>query len=400
MEENTIKSEIVKAITTIEYYPVALKKEEVSIEQYTKLPLAEISALGVAFSPLTNSIKTVTQTTVNGVAEQLYALNSRGLVGELAVHTDGSGFLSTIIGKHGIAGQGAFVPVKGDAVTTTLINTFNPTMFLMAVALASIDKKLDSIQETQKDIIEFLEQKEKSKLRGNLIFLTDVQNNYKHNWTNEKYKSSNHIKVLDIKQDSEQSILFYREQIEKKAKKRSFLHSDKDVKDKLKKIQSEFDEYQLALYLYSFSSFLEVMLLENFESTYLDSVVNKMEDYAFQYRELYTECYNQLEGDANASVQSYLLSGLASINKVAGEAIAKIPVVSKSQIDETLIETSGRLGKFSTGRATQTMGLFAKKQNNNVRPFIENINIVNMLYNRPMELLFDKENIYFSFPEN
>jgi hypothetical protein len=53
----------------------------------------------------------------------------------------------------------------------------------------SIDRKLDSIQETQQEILEFLEQKEKSRLKGNLNVLADVLNNYKYNWNNEKYKT-------------------------------------------------------------------------------------------------------------------------------------------------------------------------------------------------------------------
>ncbi len=31
-----------------------------------------------------------------------------------------------------------------------------------------------------------------------------------------------------------------------------------------------------------------------------------------------------------------------------------------------------------------------------VRPFIDNINTINKLYNQPMELIFDRENIYFA----
>ena len=50
----------------------------------------------------------------------------------------------------------------------------NPTMPFMAIALHSIDKKLDAIQETQKELLAFLEQKEKSKLKSDLIYLTDV----------------------------------------------------------------------------------------------------------------------------------------------------------------------------------------------------------------------------------
>ncbi len=219
-------------------------------------------------------------------------------------------------------------------------------------------------------------------------------NNYKYNWNNEKYKNSNHIKVLDIKQTAERKIDFYREQIASQISKKTFLHSDQDVRKQREKITAEFGDYQLSLYLYSFSSFLEVILLENFDSEYLDGITNKIENYSRLYRELYTTCYNQIEGYAKSSIQSNLLNGLSSVNKIAGKAIAKVPVISKSQIDEKLIETGDKLGKYSSARVEQSMKQLIDKQDNCVRPFIENINAINRLYNQPIELLFDKENLY------
>ena len=124
----------------------------------------------------------------------------------------------------------------------------------------------------------FLQQKEKAKQRGNLIFLNDILANYKFNHENAMYKTNNHIKVLDIKQESEQSILFYIEQIEGKLKKQSFLHIDKNVKEKLASVKADLIEYRLALYLFAFSSFLEVLLLENYESAYLDGANNKIQE--------------------------------------------------------------------------------------------------------------------------
>lgn len=42
------KTEIARAMMNVEYYPAILEKD-ISIEKYTKLPLAKVSALGVAF---------------------------------------------------------------------------------------------------------------------------------------------------------------------------------------------------------------------------------------------------------------------------------------------------------------------------------------------------------------
>lgn len=380
------RSEIAKAMTEVEYYP-AIVEEQPNIAKHTKLPLSSIKAYGVAFEPVAAAIQYVLS---GGKATSgIYKVTiQKGK--ELAKFKDGSGYLGSILKENGAVGggQARLNPLACD-----------PTMLFMAAALANIDKKLDAIQEMQQEMIEFLVQKEKSELKGDLNFLTDVMNNYKYNWNNERYKTGNHIKVLDIRQSAGRKMDFYREQITSKLNKKSFFHSDQDVMKQLEKIDAEFKDYQLALYLYSFSYFLEVILQENFESAYLDGIAHKIEDYSFEYRELYTKSYDQIEGYSKSSLQSRLFNGFAAINKAAGEAIAKVPVISKSQIDETLIETGSKIGKYGQKRTAQTMQQFVDRQSSCVIPFVEKINTVNRLYNQPIELLFDNENVYIGAVE-
>lgn len=204
--------------------------------------------------------------------------------------------------------------------------------------------------------------------------------------------------MQDIKQDAGHNIVFYRDQIEKGLNKRGVFIGAQDIKGKMRKMQSGFRDYQTALYLYGFSSFLEVMLLENFDSGYLDSIANKIQQFSYQYRESYTTCYNQLKGDSKSSIESHLIEGLANASGVAGDKVAKIPLISRSQLDKNLIETSRRLGNYKSGRTEQTMERFVSSHDSCVRPFIENIDVVNRLYNQPMDLLFDKENLYLKSP--
>lgn len=401
MEENNKKNEIVKAMMNVAYYPADLK-DEVALEKCTKIPLLSIAALGTAFATLPESFRTITQTIETGGMEGYYkAVFPEGVLGELVKAKDGTGYRGIIQGANGqFAGQPVFTTITANKVIMNTVMPYNPMVLVIAVALTIIEKKLDDIQETQQEILEFLKQKEKSKLRGNLNVLEDVLNNYKYNWDNEKYKTIKHIQVQEIKREAEQNIIFYRERVVKKMNTKInnqfFIHHDLDVKGKLEEVRAELKEYQLALYLFAFSSFLEVMLLENFDSAYLDSAAHKIEDYSYQYRELYTNCYNQIEEYANTSINSFLLNGLATINKVAGDAVAMIPVVSDSHIDETLIEASNQLGQLCSKKTEQTMEQFESNQNSCVSPFVENISTVNHLYNQPAVLLFDQENVYLS----
>lgn len=375
------KRKIIKSMTNFEYYPTILE-EQISLEKYTKLPLLEVMALGAAFQPLASMFQNVIKTGES--TSKLYKVTvPRGR--ELAKFKDGSGYLGSVLKENGSVGA-------GQARLNPLV--FNPEILLIAGVLIRIEKRFDNLEKAQKEILDFLIQKEKSEIKGNLNFLFDILNNYKYNWDNEKYKSNNHIKVLDIRQSAEGKIDFYRQQIKSKINKRSFFYTEQLVKKQLEEIQLEFKGYQSALYMYSFSSFLEVMLLENFNSKYLDIISNRIEDYSFKYRELYTESYNQIEGNAKSSIESHIVNKIANANKFAGKAIPKAFVVKKIQIDEKLIETGDNLGRFGSKRIEDIMKEFVEKQKVYVSPFVENINEINRLYNQPIELIFDQDNIY------
>ena len=382
------KDEISKMMSEIEIHPV-FNDSSIEKDKDLKIPFSQISTIGVAFEPLKAIFEQAASSSAG--ASGLYRVTIKN-GGKLAQFKDGSGYLGSVLKENGAVGGGQAIlnPINPIA--------FNPTMLFMAMTLVNIERKLDTIQEMQQELLDFLVQKERSELKGDLIFLADVFNNFKYNWNNEKYKNNNHIKVLDIRQAAEGKIDFYKEQITAKINKKSFFHSDQEVKKQLTSIQSEFKDYQLALYLYSFSSFLEVLLLENYIAAYLDGIIGKICDYASTYRDLYSKCYEQIEGYSKTSIESGLIKGLASVSKKAGIAINKVPGINKSQIDEKLVESGNWLGNFGMNRTEKTMKRFIEAETGCVQPFIENIQIINQIYNKPVELLFDHENLYIEAP--
>ena len=386
MEQDNKKGEIIQAMMDVEYHLV--KQEEIKSGKHVPIPMSAITSLGVAFEPLAAAFQNIVRGS-GGMKSGLYRVSiPQG--GHLAQFKDGSGYIGTVLNANN----------SFDAQARLNPLVFDPTMLFMAAALMSIDHKLDRIQETQQDILEFLNQKEKSEQQGDLDTLTDILNNYKYNWDNEKFKTNKHILVQEIKRNAAQKIVLYRGQINKKLNKKSLLHGNQNVDKMLIDVSSELKNYQLALYLYSFASFLEVMLLENFESAYLNSVAQKIEDGIYQYRELYTTCYNQIEGYAKSSVETHLLNSIAAISKFAGNVVEKVPLVTNSKMDETLIEHGIHLEKRNSTRAEQTMKQFKENQSSGAQLFLENIKVVNKLYNQPMEILFDEENLYIDLIES
>lgn len=377
--ETARKNELLKAMSATELAPREVKNE-ISVQTYSKIPLSRLTALGTGFEPVVSAIQQVTS---HGQATSGFYKVTIPKGTHLAQFKEKSGFLGTAVGEHGIVGQAQLNPLLCD-----------PTMLLVAAALANIDKKLDAIQEVQQEMLDFLTQKEKSALKADLNFLMDIQNNYKYNWNSEKYKAANHAKVLDIRQEAARQIDFYQEQIKKQLGKKALLHSDHDVQKMLEKVQGEFKEYQLALYIYGFAYFLEVVLQENYEKAYLSAIAKRIDEMAFQYREFYSLAYSQIENLSKSSLQAHLFGGLSAISRGAGTAIAKIPGINKSQIDETLIEAGERIGAYKNRRVQTTMQQLLERQSSCVRPFIDNINAVNRLYNEPVTLIFNHDTLY------
>ena len=358
-----------------------LDESEVGAVNYTRLPISRLAALGTAFQPLVTAV----QTAVAGAGGSgLYYVNTGGKT--MFQMKESASFIGSLKTSDGLVGG-------GQAQITPFTD---PTMLFMAAALANIDRKLDTIKEMQQEMLEFLAQKEKAELKGNLIFLYDIFDNYKYNWNNEMYKNSNHTMVLTIKKEAEAKIIFYREQIIGKVNKKSLFHSDQSVDRQLSAVQEQFKDYQLALYILAFSSFLDVMLLENYEKEYLSSISAKLDKYSLQYKELYTQCYEEISGYSSSSLQSSVLKGLSKAAIAVGKVVEKMPVVGDTQADETLVSAGDKLNDINAERVRRQMQKLIERQSNFVRPFIDNINMINDLYNKPLQMLVDKDNLYIA----
>lgn len=303
----------------------------------------------------------------------------------LANFRDGSGFLGTAL-------EDATNRIGAQARLNPLL--CNPTLLFAAAALMSMERKLDAIQETQREMMDFLLQKETSKQKGDLDFLSDVLANYRFNWNNDKFKAANHSQVLAIRREAGQQVDLFREQVKKKFLKGGFLLTAQDVQKQLNGLTGAFQSYQLALYLYGYAYFLEILLQESFDSEYLNAAAAKLEQMSLAYRELYTEAYEHIEKRAKSSPEAYMLRGVSSASKVLGETIAKLPVISRSQMDESLIEAGQKIGDYEKKCTAKTMQQLVEHQSSCVHPFIDQIQSMDRLYHGELTMIFNDETLY------
>ena len=208
------------------------------------------------------------------------------------------------------------------------------------------------------------------------------------------WKSSKLTSVTNIKGKAESSIIFYRKQITNAFANVKRIHAYQDA-DKLKgKLEHNFKYYQLSCYIYACASFLEVILGNNFSEEYLDHMLGKIREYSYQYRVDYTKCYDELEEYMKGSVQAVALSRLGNAGKAAGKVIGRIPVISKGPVDEALIAAGSSIRKMGSKHGKNAMRDFRYNRDAGIRLFLGNIDTINEMSNRPLEILFDKEMVY------
>ncbi len=356
------------------------KFEHIITEDKLTFPLADMFSLGSVFSSLV--------TAMNGSKNLYEAVIPAGKV--LAQAKDGSGSLGTLLNSETgqIAGQARFNKVDGIAQKAS-----GASQLFMALAIMAINKSLEEVADNQKTIIAFLETDKQTQLEGDLVVLSEIIREYQHNWSNQQFRTNREMQVLDIKRSAEQNILFYREMVERELAKKKFvrLNTDKTLDD----IQNKFRYYRLALYLYSFSSFLDVMLLENYDASYLNSVTERIRNYSKEYEEFHEKSTEGVGELAKTSVQSRALQGLSVAGGFLGKQIAKIPDKgNRIKIDDFLIEKSEKMDQKQKVAIERTKDDFSASGKNEAMLFVDKIDLVNKLYNEPIKICFDSENIY------
>ena len=408
MQENELK--VIPQKEAIEAKKQAIAEQAMSMEftpeftdikvdmaKATKVPLAELTTLGAAFASLPEAFRAVTQT-VQVSGEGLYHVTDaagRAIdASALFSFNDGTGLLGSFKDAAGNLSQARLSPAGPQVAEVATSIPYDPTSLFIAAALMEINQKLDAIQETQQQMFDYLKSKDKGKLQANLEQLAEVMQSYRFYCNDKEQMRSQRNLVVGIRKEAKEAIRHHQLVIVGQLKRAGAIHVDKDVRDKATTIRSELEEYRVSVYLYAFSTFIDVMLHGNFEEDYLALLVEKIEDESIGYRQLYTQAYDLIEADADSSVRAMALGGLSGAMGFLSKAIEKTPVGDHTPIDEALGDASKSLGDFSKGVKDGMMKELIEASSSDVRPFIDNIENVSRLYNEPVMLMADEAAVY------
>ena len=388
------KKAVREQLSTTQFH-LASTEQPADVTNAIKIPLGYLPSLGVAFGPIPTMFRSIT-TTIN-IPTLLTVTDKLGNPLDPSVlqsFKDGSGLLGSFRDAATGFGQARFHVQQGMSLTSVTTMPYNPAFLAMAIALVQINKKLDSIQSSVDQIFKYMRQRDKADMQGNLKTLADILNEYGFNYGNTVYMSNAHMKVLDIKQKSEQDMELFRFQVQEKLHKKSFIEIRESVSKRLDTVLDYLKDYQLSAYIYCFALFLEPMLSENFESGKLNAITKRIEEESIRYLELYSECYETIETSTHKSIDTIVFGGLASVGQKAGKAIAATKVGDHTLIDEALEGAGKGIEGLNNKYSNSLTEKLLSAKSLDVLPFKENVESINILYNQPSQLAIDDKNIY------
>ncbi len=271
------------------------------------------------------------------------------------------------------------------------INSMELTEFaVFSAILVVINSKLTDIIAREKAIVEFLEIDKQTALKADFLTLNTIVREYHHNFDNEKFLHSREAQVIEIRRNAEHDVLFYKELAEKRIagfKKGVHIEIDKALNE----IQTRFKYYRLALYIYAYSSFLDVVLLENFSEEFINSIIEDIINHSTQYIDFYNETAKTVKQMAEKSGKSQAMKGASSITSAFSKLFSKMK--ADKQADK-LENSSKSMAEKRESSVEDLVTRFSDNKDAGVDDVIDNLIYLKNLYNKESDVIIDSEYIY------
>ena len=361
-----------------------VRKENLSNNTYS-LSLSKLSEISPITIPTANNIKTIMDQNPKS-SGNLYRITNLGKNDSLKAMRDGKTFWGSIKKSDGTSTMAKLKEVNPNSVMA-----LDPTVMMMSVALAGIEQELGEIKEMTKKIFSFLEHDKESEIESDLEILNRSISDFRFNLEDEKYLVNNHKQVMDIKRTANKNMLFYKKEIKDDLSKDKLFTTSNSMNSIIDEIQKKFRYYRLSLYIYSFSTFMEILLLGNYKSDYLLSKKNELDELDNEYSKDFNMALEYVKKNANKSLEGNVLSGLGSAGKAIGNLAEKVKI---KNVDNWLNEKGDNLKQSGQNIKDDFATKFDDMKESNSKPFINQIEKVDCIYNKTKEIYFDKNNIY------
>ena len=278
---------------------------------YKGVPVSELSSLGTIGSSLHQFVQSIARPGGEGIYKVTFPKGFEDMT------------LSQFHGEDAYMGSGVTDGSFKQARLKQL--SADPTQVFVAMALISIQKKLNTIQETQQEILNFMFDVQETKLAGNLKVLNKTVEDYKYNCENESFIRQMLAQVGNIKREASQSEELYKKQIISIINTPESIHLVSKANDLMNKLCRDFRNYHLAFYTRSYTEFLEVFLMKNFTESNLQHLRERFTVEKNTYNEFYLRCYRWAEKYLNSAFGKKLAPFLRGFDELYAKGLSHVP---------------------------------------------------------------------------
>lgn len=345
MNENK-QNEIVKVLLDIKKISEEENKN-FDIGKYSKISISDVSIAGIIASSIRE--KGLFRVTMKSAGELMKAKKG--------------GFYGSVLKDGKIVEQARLIP-----------SNINYTMIFVAIVLKCIDKKLDTIQRTQKEILNFLEQDKISQLKADSDILLKSLKDFYYNYDKEIFKNSEIIMINDIYRNSSKDISFYKWKI-----KDFFANKKKmSLNEKIFEINRIFGAYRLALYNYSFSLFLKILFIENVNLEYFNEHIKNIEFESREYKNIYGEHYDDVKNiiDKDNYIGKKISEIFNGFSKKINSSIDFFNISDDKKV-QYMVDNFINVNRYS-----------------GIEVFSDRLRKIAKMYNEPIELVYKENNLY------
>lgn len=218
----------------------------------------------------------------------------------------------------------------------------------------------------------------------------------KNHFTDEQYKKEYRLKIHDIIQDSYKYIETYRERLREAIKKNRRFRISLEIDKEVKSLVEDFSYYRLSIFMFTYAHYLEVLLGSRIDEGIIQNELKRLDSVKLQYRKIYTDLYNYLEGIYKSSIDRQAVNVLGSASEELGKMINKVPLLEKAPLDEAFVNLGQNLQKSNDKVLVKSLENLRNYKQLNVDGFERQYQSLAYMYSGENRIFFDKENLYVS----
>ena len=153
----------------------------------------------------------------------------------------------------------------------------------------------------------------------------------------------------------------------------------------------------MCIYICSYATFLDILLLGNYQEEYLKTKIKKIKELQEQYLKDYNLVLEKLNYKANKSLESNLIAEIGKASKSLGDLSDKVPLINNKSINNWMSEKGELLKEKGSNMKKNISNDLNSLEDTNVDGFVENIENINKIYNHTKSIFFNKKKIYLEY---